>query len=151
MKKLALVALLLVVAGCSPGLRVDTYPTEPRTDVECKALLADVPPKVAGEDSILVQGDNAAAWGAPPVIARCGVEKPADLNRASACFPAGGVDWFAETTADGFLFTTIGREFYISVEVPKAYDPASDALVDLAPSVLKHDPSVKPCADLDLP
>jgi len=150
-KKLAAVATLLVVAACSPGLRVDTYPTEPRTDVECKALFADAPRKVAGQDSILVAGDNAAAWGAPPIIVRCGVEKPADLTKTSACFPAGGVDWFAETIADGFLFTTIGREFFISVEVPKDYDPASDALVDIAPSVLKHDPSLKPCADLDAP
>jgi hypothetical protein len=150
-KKLVLAATLLVVAGCSPGLRVDTYPTQPRTDVECKALFADAPQEVAGQDSILVEGDNAAAWGAPPIIVRCGVEKPAALTRTSACFPAGDVDWFAETTADGFLFTTIGREFYISVEVPKDYDPASDALVDIAPAVLKHDPSVRPCADLDVP
>jgi hypothetical protein len=59
-KKLVLAATLLVVAGCSPGLRVDTYPTQPRTDVECKALFADAPQEVAGQDSILVEGDNAA-------------------------------------------------------------------------------------------
>jgi hypothetical protein len=137
--------MLLLVAACGPGLDVDTYVTTPGTTVDCKALYADVPRSVAGEDSILVHGDNAVAWGAPPIILRCGVEKPADLNETSKCFPAGGVDWFAETTADGFLFTTIGRQFFISVEVPDAYDPESDALVDLAPTIEKHDPSVKPC------
>ena len=55
------------------------------------------------------------------------------------------VGWFTEKIADGYLFTTIGRRFYVSVEVPGAYDPAADALVDLAPSVLKHDPVVKEC------
>jgi hypothetical protein len=143
-RKLLLLAVL-VLTGCSPGLGVDAYPTEPGTKVDCTALFVDAPQKVAGEDSILVEGDNAVAWGAPAIILRCGVEKPAALTPSSACYPVDDVDWFAETTADGYLFTTIGRTFFISVEVPKAYDPASDALADLAGAVRKHDPSVKPC------
>jgi len=143
--KRLLLLVILVVAGCSPGLGVDAYPTEPGTAVDCKALFADAPQKVAGEDSILVEDDNAAAWGAPAIILRCGVEKPADLTQTSPCYPVDDVDWFAETTADGFLFTTVGRSFYVSVEVPAAYDPASDALADLAAAVRKHDPSVQPC------
>jgi hypothetical protein len=39
----------------------------------------------------------------------------------------------------------VGRAFFVSVEVPKAYDPASDVLADLAGTVTKHDPSVQPC------
>jgi len=140
-----LLLTILAVAGCSPGLGVDTYPTAAGTAVDCKALFADAPQTVAGEDSILVEDDNAVAWGAPAIILRCGVEKPADLRRTSACYPVGDVDWFAEATADGYLFTTIGRTFYVSVEVPRAYDPASDALADLAGAVRKHDPAVKPC------
>jgi hypothetical protein len=144
-KKLALAAAMLVVAACSPGLSVDTYPAEPNTEIDCKALLADLPRSVAGEDSILVEGDNAAAWGAPPVILRCGVERPAVMDTDPPCNYVEGVDWVSETTADGFLFTTIGRRFRVSVEVPDAYDPASDALADLAGAVKKHVPSVTPC------
>lgn len=136
---------ILVVAGCSPGLGVDAYPTQSGTTVDCKALFADAPAEVAGEDSILVDGDNAVAWGAPAIILRCGVEKPAALERTSACYPVSNVDWFAETTADGYLFTTVGRQFFVSLEVPKSYDPASDALADIATAVMKHDPSVTPC------
>ncbi|MCL8250103.1 DUF3515 domain-containing protein [Aeromicrobium fastidiosum] len=138
-------AAVLVVAGCSPGLGVDAYPTDPASRVDCKALFADAPAKVAGQDSILVKDDTAIAWGAPPIILRCGVEKPAALTRSSACYPVGGVDWFSETTNDGYLFTTVGRSFYVSVEVPKEYDPASDALADVATAVQKHDRSVQPC------
>ncbi|MET0929475.1 MAG: DUF3515 family protein [Aeromicrobium sp.] len=145
MKKLALVATMLVVAACSPGLDVDTYPTESGTTIDCKALLADVPRTVAGEDSIIVDGGNAAAWGAPAIILRCGVERPDVLDTDPPCNFVDGVDWVSETTADGFLFTTIGRQYYVSVEVPDAYDPAADALADLAGSVTKHDPSVTPC------
>ncbi len=33
----------------------------------------------------------------------------------------------------------------MSLEVPRSYDPASDALADVATAVKKHDPSVTPC------
>jgi hypothetical protein len=144
MRRLLLLAIL-GVAGCSPGLAVDAYPTEPDTRIDCKALFADAPRSVAGEDSILVEGDHAVAWGAPAIVLRCGVEKPEALSRSSPCYPVGDVDWFAETTADGYLFTTVGRSFFVSVEVPRSYDPASDALADLAGSIQKHDPVVQPC------
>ncbi len=147
MKKrlLLLPAWAVVLAGCSPGLSVDAYPTQPASAVDCKALFADAPSTVAGEDSILIDGANAVAWGAPAIILRCGVERPATLERTSACYPVDDVDWFAETTADGYLFTTVGRQFYVSLEVPDSYDPASDALADVATAVKKHVPSVTPC------
>lgn len=141
---LALAALLLTSA-CSPGLRVDSYPTEPDTAVDCTALFADAPRVVDGEDAIAVKDDNAVAWGAPAIVLRCGVERPAKMTISAECYPVDGVGWFVETIADGFLFTTIGREFFVSVEVPDHYEPASDALADLAATIKKHDPSVKPC------
>jgi hypothetical protein len=144
-RPLAALLLLLPLAACSPGLGVDAYPTVPGSEVDCKALYADAPSKVAGQDSILVEDDTAIAWGAPPIVLRCGVEKPTALTPTSACYPVGDVDWFSETTNDGYLFTTVGRAFYVSVEVPKDYDPASDALADVATAIEKHDPSVQPC------
>ncbi|AWB91830.1 DUF3515 family protein [Aeromicrobium chenweiae] len=140
-----LLGVLLAAGACSPGLRVDSYPTEPGTTVDCEALFADAPQKVSGEDTIRVDGDNAVAWGAPPIILRCGVEKPAALTTSSECYPVRDIGWFVETTSDGYLFTTIGRTFFVSVEVPNDYDPAADALADLAPAIAKHDPLVKPC------
>lgn len=149
-KKLPLAALFLaaapfLLAACSPGLRVDSYPTEPDTAVDCKALFADAPRTVSDEDIIAVKDDNAVAWGAPAIILRCGIERPPALTATAECYPVDGVDWFAETIADGYSFTTIGREFYINVEVPDHYEPASDVLADLASTVKKHDPAVKPC------
>lgn len=144
MLKLSLAALFLV-AACSPGLRVDSYPTEPDTDVNCEALYADAPRTVNGEDIIAVKDNNAVAWGAPAIVLRCGVQRPATFTVTSECFLNDGIDWFVEDLADGFLFTTVGREFFISVEVPSAYRPETDALADLSTTIKKHDPSVKPC------
>jgi len=108
-------------------------------------LFADSPPKVAGQRAIRVKGQNASAWGDPAIILRCGVEAPSSLGPGSRCDMVAGVGWFAENTADGYLFTTIGRRYFVSVEVPKKYDPASDALVDVADAIGRHDPLVKPC------
>ena len=140
-----LLPALLLLAGCSSGVVVDTYPTAPRTDADCDALYADGAQKVAGQKQVLVKGTKATAWGAPAIILRCGVTTPDGLKPTSRCDMVADVGWFTEKIADGYLFTTIGRRFHISGEVPGEYDPAADALVDIAPSVLKHDPVVKEC------
>lgn len=140
-------ALLLAagLSGCASTLDVDEYPTAPGTKVDCEALIADMPTTVAGQGNRDVSGQIAAAWGDPAIVLRCGVEKPQALTRSSSCYSVRDVEWISETTADGYLFTTIGRTFYVSLEVPKTYDPAADALADLAPSIKKHDPLKKPC------
>jgi len=139
----ALLALLL--AGCAGSYDVDDFPTAQGTEVDCQALIADAPPRVADQDRLDVRNPVAAAWGDPEIVLRCGVEKPDALKPTSRCFDVNDVGWLAETTADGYLFTTIGRTFHVSVEVPKSYDPAADALADLATSVKKHDPEKDPC------
>ena len=137
--------LTLLLTGCAGSVDVDEYPTVKGTEVDCQALLADVPRTIADQERFDVPGRIAAAWGDPAIILRCGVEKPDALTPTSRCFEVNDVDWLAETTADGYLFTTIGRAFHVSVEVPKTYDPAADALADLASTVKKHDPARDPC------
>ncbi len=140
-----LVTVALLVTACSYGDAVDTYPTEKGTAKNCDALYADLPNKVADQSRRDVEGRVAAVWGDPQIILRCGVEKPRELTRSSRCDDVDGVGWFTEDASDGFLFTTIGRQFFISVEVPADYEPPAEALVDLSASVKKHDPDVQPC------
>lgn len=146
-RRLALLLLLVpsLISACSYGVTVDAYPTTPGTAKNCDALYADLPNKVADQSRRDVKSTNAAVWGDPQIILRCAVEEPAELTRSSRCDDVDGVGWFSEEIADGYLFTTIGREFFISIEVPHDYEPPADALVDLAPSVRKHDPEVQPC------
>jgi hypothetical protein len=136
----------LLLAGCQgSSLRVDTYPTAKDSALDCAALLGDLPPQVADQPRRLVVDRLAGAWGDPPIILRCGVEKPAALKPDSQCDEVNGVGWLAEEQPDGWLFTTIGRKHYVSLEVPSAYDPAADALADVADLVRRHLPNVKPC------
>jgi hypothetical protein len=140
-----LLGVALLAAGCGSTLSVDEYPTEPGTSVNCQGLFADRPLKVADQKNRLVKDENASAWGDPAIILRCGVEKPRNLGPAARCDMVNGVGWFTESTADGYLFTTIGRDYYVSVDVPHDYAPEADALADLADSVARHDPVTKPC------
>jgi hypothetical protein len=142
---LALAALL--VAGCQGRtVHVDAYPTTKRSALDCAAMLGDLPPSVAGQRRRLVDGKLAGAWGDPPIVLRCGVEKPAALKPTSHCDEVDGVGWLAEEQSDGWLFTTIGRKHYASVEVPSDYEPAADALADLADTIARHLPVIRACA-----
>ena len=143
----ALVVEALLLAGCQGGtVHVDAYPTTKRSALDCAAMFGDLPQSVAGQRRRLVDGKLAGAWGDPPIVLRCGVEKPRELKPTSACHEVDGVGWFAEKQSDGWLFTTIGRKHYASLEVPYDYEPAADALADIADTVARHLPVVKRCA-----
>jgi hypothetical protein len=143
---LVVAASLLPLAACGSGVLVDAYPTAPGTDVDCAALIADLPSSVDGLDRRTLEQDvPAAAWGDPPVVLRCGVPTPEAFEPTSECKLVDGVDWFDEQTADGFRFTTVGRRANVEVDVPAVHDPAADVLVDLAESIDKHLPVEQPC------
>lgn len=136
----------LVLAACQGStVQVDTYPMTHGSSVDCIGMLGDLPPKVADQPRHRVAGNLAGAWGDPPIVLRCGVEKPDALKPTSECHDVNGVGWLAEKQPDGWLFTTIGRKHYISLEVPSEYEPAADALADVADLVARHVPVVKPC------
>jgi hypothetical protein len=143
----ALICVCLTLGGCQAGeVQVDTYPTTKGSRVDCMGLLDDLPPTVAGQPRRLVKGRVAGAWGDPPIVLRCGVEKPEALRPTSTCHEIDGVGWLAEKQSDGYLFTTIGRRLYVSLEVPAEYQPAADALTDVADLVSRHLPEHRPCA-----
>jgi hypothetical protein len=117
---------------------------------ECAELIASAPPHVAGQArrSITPGTAFAAAWGNPPIELRCGGTEPRALRPTSQCFVVDGVGWLV--TQDGKAvdptklltgelgFATIGRSAYVELRVPGDYQPASDALVDLAGDIKQH-------------
>jgi hypothetical protein len=62
-----------------------------------------------------------AAWGDPPVIARCGVSALGPTTEQ--CLSVDGVDWVVREASDGAVLTTFGRDPAIEVLVPDAYAP----------------------------
>ncbi|MGD8148398.1 DUF3515 family protein [Ornithinimicrobium sp. Y1694] len=68
-----------------------------------------------------VESSGVAAWGDPPIVARCGKQPPAPTTEQ--CIDINGVDWVATPLDDGgTMFTTYGRTPAIEVLVPANYD-----------------------------
>jgi hypothetical protein len=141
---LAVASPALPLSGCSSAVEVGG-PT--RGPAQCRALVRELPDTVDGQTRRDVQPQQAlaAAWGDPAIVLRCGVPAPGALTAASSCAEVNGVGWFAEQRADAWRFTTIGRSANVQVQVPYDYQPAADALVDLAADVREQVPEVQPC------
>ena len=143
---LGLVALAGLTTACADTVAID--PPTPSDDVAaiCSDVLDDAPATVAGQDAVRVApAGSGRAWGSPAIVLRCGVERPAGLERTSRCDMVDDVGWFSQKDDERYVFTTIGREAYVEVSVPRRYEPSADALSDLASTVAEHDPVVTPC------
>ena len=143
---MAVLAAVISATACSSAVSVPDPAPSGRSEQVCTALMADLPVTVLdGQRRKVEPGRRSAAWGDPAITLRCGVEKPPKLTAASPCYEVNGVGWFAEEASGGYLFTTIGRTTFVEVGVPSEYAPEANALVDLAATVSRHDPLLKPC------
>lgn len=117
----ALACLLLAACGDTP---VRAVPFEQADSPACREVAAhwpqtvgDLTPRVTA-----VQSDAVAAWGDPPIVARCGKQPPGPTT--DQCIDVNGIDWVATELDDGTMFTTYGRSPAVEVLVPDAYDTA---------------------------
>jgi hypothetical protein len=92
------------------------------------------------------------AWGNPPVVLRCGVDRPKALVPGSSAEFINGGDvagpYFDVTRGqDGNVYTTVDRAPYISITVPTKYQggtvlpPLSTAIAKALPAVCSTDPN----------
>ncbi|MDO0925551.1 DUF3515 domain-containing protein [Streptomyces sp. TG1A-8] len=151
-------ALLIAVAGCSPGgdgATVAVPSPDARTAGLCRDLHRALPGKLDGfgRDDPEPRSAYTAGWGSPAIILRCGVVRPpkmVDPEVAEGGDPdalAGGVDgvdWLMEKRGDGtWRFTTANREAYVEVSLPEGMsgqEAGAAVLTGLAPSVKKAIP-----------
>jgi hypothetical protein len=132
--------LLAAVAGCGGGPGAVAVPVPvSAADVGaiCRLIEPTLPKKIDGMDrrKTTPRTDRTAAWGDPPVIMRCGVERPKALTRTSQLNTVNGVDWLVEERDGGHVFTSINRAAYIEITVPAGHDPQVGPLVDIAPTM----------------
>jgi hypothetical protein len=110
-----------------PPLPVDVPPVTPEADASCPALMAALPLELAGEQSRPVQSASpfAYAWGDPPVVLVCGVDRPAGLDETSPLIQINGVNWFVDTSdAEQVVWTAVDRPVYVQVTVSADTDSA---------------------------
>jgi hypothetical protein len=105
----------------------------------CGRLHDALPRSLDGRDRVGARPSSTrtAAWGDPPVVLRCGVDRPAGLTATSQVVEVDGVEWFLTEPAPPYVFTTVGRSTYLQVRVPRSVprSAATAALVDLATAV----------------
>ncbi len=115
-----------LTAGCSSAVKAVPFDGAD-ANAACHEVAALWPTTVADQPLRVtaVDSDTVAAWGNPPIIARCGA--PIIGPTQDQCLDVAGIDWVAVPLDDGVSFTTFGRDPAIEVLVSSAY--ASEALV----------------------
>ena len=110
-----------------PVLPVHVPPVTPQADEFCPAVMAALPLELGGEPSRRVQSDSlfAYAWGEPPVVLVCGVDRPAGFVAGVSAIQINGVQWYVDTDdPDTTVWTTVDRPVYVQVSLPATVDSA---------------------------
>jgi hypothetical protein len=124
-----------------------TPPAPERSDdatiAACAKVIDALPVELDGLVPRKVFTERAVAWGNPPVVLRCGVNRPAELRPGSAALlfdiagPRGGsVEWLPNALKDPTTFTTVDRAVYIEVSKPLSVQSPLASLSDAIASVL---------------
>ena len=110
-----------------PPLPVVVPPVTPEADQYCPAVMSALPLELAGEASRPVQSDSpfAYAWGEPPVVLICGVDRPAGWVVGASAIQINGVQWYVDTAdPDTTVWTAVDRPVYVEVSLPASVDSA---------------------------
>jgi hypothetical protein len=113
--------------GDLPVLPVEVPPVTPEAETNCPGLLARLPLDLTGEPSRRVQSDSpfAYAWGEPPIVLVCGVERPPGWVAGTSAIQINGVQWYVDTSdPDSTVWTTVDRPVYVRVSLPASVDSA---------------------------
>ena len=124
----------------------------PGTEDKCANLIDGLPEKVDDRVQRSVKGHpGSLAWGQPPIVLVCGVDKPADYKATAQLTQVNGVTWFVKTDTDATAYglpgkntvwTTMDREVYVAVAVPNAV-PGSAAIAPISTTVAQRLPSIE--------
>lgn len=110
-----------------PVLPVDAPPVTPETEAACTPLMAALPLDLLGNASRRVDSDSpfVYAWGEPPTVLVCGVERPAGWTVGESAIQIDQVQWYVDTSDPATnVWTAVDREVYVEVRVPASVDSA---------------------------
>jgi Protein of unknown function (DUF3515) len=128
-------------------------PAPAAQSADCTRLLAALPEQLDGGalgalDRRQLQAPAPAgtvAWGEPPAVLRCGLDRPADLTAFSRLLGVSGVQFLEIPSGGRSTWVAVDRPIYVAVALPPT--SGSGPLQQLA-VVIAH---TLPPRDLDLP
>lgn len=146
---LALSLLGAPLAACESSAPTDLPPVPVQhggagpAGAGCRALVAQLPAQVADQTSRSVAPEpaqqRAAAWGDPPIVLTCGVQRPSGFNRLSTCTTVNDIEWYIpeeqlepDSAAGPVTMTTVNRTPRVEVSMPRDYWPPATTLADLS-------------------
>lgn len=140
-------SVLLVGCGEQP---VKAVPFGESDSIACQSV-AELWPQTIGPHEprvTAVQSEGVAAWGDPPIVARCGKQPPGPTT--DPCIDVNGVDWVATELDDGgTMLTTYGRDPAVEVLVPAQYDAPPLLLPPLGPAVEQIPQTLGECSAVE--
>ena len=121
-----------LLTSCSRPVAVQAPPVS----TDCASLLSAAPIRLLGELQRETTPRDAAAiaWGDPPIVFVCGVATPTIAD--AQVITVEGVDWVAEQSQQGTVFTTLDFEPTLQIRVPAEYRPEIDAVVEVTPALV---------------
>jgi hypothetical protein len=133
-RTLAAGGALTLLTGCGAGAVEAPVPRPPAAvNRLCLGLRDRLPQKVHGKArrTTTPRSPLVTAWGSPAIVVRCGVPRPSALKPTSQLVVINGVNWLPVPPDRPVTFTAVGRQAYVEVTVPPAYEPPSDVLIEL--------------------
>lgn len=117
-----------------PPLTLGAIAPNPGADAVCYKIIQRLPVTLSGMAPRRVFSTSSfiVAWGDPPVILRCGVQRPASLVPGSSDFITQFSDdhgltaqWLPTKEDHDVVWTTVDRSVYVEVTVPARYEGAA--------------------------
>ncbi|MGH3702937.1 MAG: DUF3515 domain-containing protein [Pseudonocardiaceae bacterium] len=127
----ALVVGVLIAAAMVRGQALDplglaVVPAPSAGSTDCARLLAALPEKLEGGELGTLEHRQlagpvpagAAGWGEPPVVLRCGLDRPAELTVTSRLLDISGVQFLEIVSPGTSTWVAVDRPVYIVVALP---------------------------------
>lgn len=130
-----LVGILALAAGCGPGpASVQAPQPDPSASRACANLHDRLPETLENQPrrETSPASELVAAWGSPPIVVRCGVDTPANLQPTSRLAVVNGVQWFPEPERSPMRFTAVHRSARVELLLPEEYGVPAEVMVQLA-------------------
>jgi hypothetical protein len=108
-----------------------------------------LPLELMGEPSRRVKSDSpfAYAWGDPPVVLVCGVDRPAGWVVGESALQINGVQFYVDTSdPDTTVWTAVDRPVYVQISLPASVDsaPVTALTPQIAAALPYQDPTPGP-------
>ena len=137
--------VVLIAAGCgSQTVQMSPPETDGTTTEVCSAFVDELPDTLmdAERAEIRPESEIMAAWGDPPISLRCGVPRPDSLQPDSLLEEVNGVAWLPQPEDEPTMFTAVGHEAYIELQVPSGHGAPAPALTTMSDLISEHVPAL---------